>query len=64
MTKKEKATYDNVVAALADLMEQLEGVGIYAPGEDSGQWADVSGLTFKQAEAALAEANDNNEATE
>lgn len=38
--------------ALRDLLDQLEGVGIYIPGEDSGQWAGTEGLSFTQAEAA------------
>jgi hypothetical protein len=42
------------VQALRDLLDQLEGVGIYIPGEDSGQWAGTEGLSFTQAEAALA----------
>lgn len=43
-------------AALADLLAQLEGIGIYIPGEDAGQWADAEGLSFAQAEKALASA--------
>jgi hypothetical protein len=39
--------------ALADLMDQLEAVGIAVPGEDAGQWADVAGLSFARAYGAL-----------
>lgn len=38
---------------LKSLLDQLEGVGIYIPGEDSGQWAGTEGLSFMQAETAL-----------
>lgn len=32
-------TIEKSRVALADLLVQLEAVGIYIPGEDSGQWA-------------------------
>lgn len=38
--------------ALADLLNQLEGIGIYIPGEAEGQWAGTEGLSFERAEAA------------
>ena len=40
-------------AALIDLLNQLEAIGIYIPGEDAGQWADAAGLSFKRAEEAV-----------
>lgn len=46
---------ERLAEALRDLLDQLEGVGIYIPGEDSGQWAGAEGLSFAQAEAALAQ---------
>jgi hypothetical protein len=46
--------HDDLVAALANLMDQLEGIGIYIPGEDAGQWADAAGLSFSKAEQAIA----------
>lgn len=45
------------VDALRGLMEQLEGVGIYTKGEDAGQWSGTEGLSFAEAEAALAKAS-------
>lgn len=42
--------------ALQDLLFQLEGIGIYIPGNDEGQWHGTEGLSFKQAEDALKEA--------
>jgi len=41
------------IAALEDLMDQLEGIGIAVKGEDSGQWHGAEGLSFDQARAAL-----------
>ncbi len=49
-----QAERDALVEALRDLLDQLESVGIYIPGEDLGQWAGTEGLSFTQAEAALA----------
>jgi hypothetical protein len=45
-----------ITEALRDLLDQLEAVGIYSPGEDAGQWADAEGLSFSQAEAAIGSA--------
>lgn len=44
-----------LAAALQDLLGQLEGVGIYTPGEDAGQWQDAEGVSFTRAESALHE---------
>ncbi len=45
-----------LLAALEDLVGQLEAVGIAIKGEDAGQWADVAGLSFAQSYTALAQA--------
>lgn len=42
-----------LLSALTDLLDQLEAVGIYIPGQDSGQWHGAEGLSFKQAKAAI-----------
>lgn len=44
---------DDTKMATVDLLNQLEGIGIYIPGCDEGQWADASGLSFQRIEAAL-----------
>lgn len=41
--------------ALLELMQQLQGIGIYVPGNDGGQWAGTEGLSFARAEAALSD---------
>ena len=46
---------DDAAAALRDLLDQLQRIGIYVPGMDEGQWADAQGLSFARAEAAVAE---------
>jgi len=40
--------------ALRELLNQLEGIGIYIPGNDGGQWAGTEGLSFKQTETVIA----------
>jgi hypothetical protein len=40
-------------SAIIDLLNQLEAIGIYIPGEDEGQWTDAAGLSFARIEAAL-----------
>jgi hypothetical protein len=39
-------------AALRDLLEQLEGIGIAVRGQDEGQWAGTEGLSLGRAYAA------------
>ncbi len=51
-------TFDLIAAALIDLMDQLEGIGIAINGEDSGQWHGTEGLSFHQAYAAIAKLGD------
>ena len=46
-------THEAMKEALRDLLEQLEFIGIYIPGEGEGQWADAAGISFREAEAAL-----------
>jgi hypothetical protein len=36
--------------ALQDLLNQLEGVGLYIKGEEDGQWHGAEGLSFSRAE--------------
>ena len=36
--------------ALQDLLDQLEGVGLYIKGEAEGQWHGAEGLSFSRAE--------------
>lgn len=45
--------HEIIVEALRDLLEQLEFIGIYIPGEGEGQWADAAGISFREAETAL-----------
>jgi len=45
--------HSDLVRALFNLLEQLEGVGIYIKGQDEGQWAGTEGLSFAEANAAL-----------
>ena len=59
-----EAHAERLAEALRNLLDQLEGVGIYIPGEDSGQWAGTEGLSFTQAEAALHLHQPNNNNTE
>ena len=47
---------EELADALDDLLQQLEGVGVYIPGEDAGQWRDAAGLSFSKAEMALKKA--------
>ena len=47
------AALSECAEALGELLAQLEAVGIYIPGQDAGQWAECSGLSFAQAETAL-----------
>jgi hypothetical protein len=42
-----------LLSALADLLEQLEGIGIYIPGNDEGQTAETEGLSFARAEKLI-----------
>lgn len=44
--------YDAFVT-LKDLLKQLEGIGIFIPGENEGQWADAAGLDFEAANEIL-----------
>lgn len=39
--------------ALKDLLDQLEAIGPYIPGEAESQWADLAGLSFAKAEDAI-----------
>jgi len=50
-----EAERDALKAALADLMEQLEGVGIAHEECDEGQWSEAEGLSFAKARKALRE---------
>jgi hypothetical protein len=50
--------HDELVKALSNLLDQLEGVGIYIEGVDEGQWAGTEGLSFAEASAALAKAEE------
>lgn len=42
-----------LIEAVKDLLNQLEGIGIYIPGEDHGQWAECEGLSFNRIEKAI-----------
>jgi len=52
--KDPESVVPELVAALKGLLDQLEGVGIYIPECDEGQWAGTEGLCFAQAEQVLA----------
>ena len=57
MTDRELARLDaariiKLQAALADLLDQLTGIGIAIDSEDAGQWHGTEGLSFAQARAA------------
>ena len=41
---------DSALEALQDLLNQLEGVGLYIKGEEDGQWYGAEGLSFSRAE--------------
>jgi hypothetical protein len=41
---------DSALEALQDLLDQLEGVGLYIKGEEEGQWHGAEGLSFSRAE--------------
>lgn len=51
-----KSIEHQLKAALSDLLMQLEGIGIYIPGNDAGQWSGAEGLSFARSEAALIKA--------
>lgn len=50
------AAAPDLLDALHDLMDQLEGVGIAIEDQDSGQWHGAEGLSFAKARAAIAKA--------
>jgi hypothetical protein len=50
------AAAPEILAALVDLMDQLEGVGIAIDDQDSGQWHGAEGLSFNQVRAAISKA--------
>lgn len=50
------AAAPDLLEALRGLLDQLEAVGIYIPGEDSGQWHGAEGLSFRKASEAIAKA--------
>ena len=50
------AAAPDLLEALRGLLDQLEAVGIYIPGEDSGQWHEAEGLSFRKASEAIARA--------
>jgi hypothetical protein len=58
-TRHDVALYSaapDLLSALIDLMEQLEGIGIAGSDDDAdeGQWRGTEGLTFAKARAAIA----------
>jgi hypothetical protein len=50
------AAAPELLAALVDLMDQLEGVGIAIEDIEGGQWHGAEGLSFAAARAAIAKA--------
>lgn len=50
------ASAPQLAEAVAGLLDQLAGIGIYIPGEDGGHWAGAEGLDFEPARAALRKA--------
>lgn len=50
------AAAPELLSALRGLLDQLEAVGIYIEGEDSGQWQGAEGLSFNPAAEAIAKA--------
>jgi hypothetical protein len=50
------AAAPDLLDALHDLMDQLEGVGIAIEDQDSGQWHGAEGLSFAKARTAIAKA--------
>jgi hypothetical protein len=50
------AAAPDLLDALHDLMDQLEGVGIAIEDQDSGQWHGAEGLSFAKARAAIKKA--------
>ena len=48
--RRRQAVLEEAAAALADLLDQLEGVGMYVPGTDESGWDDLRVLSFKRAD--------------
>lgn len=42
-----------LLAATKDLLDQLQGIGIYIPGVDEGNWHEAEGLSFSRIEKAV-----------